>query len=89
MIEQLFDAIEVEVVADVLFVDFTEELVILEVAEPTDPADALLWTVALWFAHLVCFVREVYLNLLIYLLLFVRVDFNSIQFMYYQFLYIF
>ena len=42
MIEQLFDAIEVEVVADVLFVDFTEELVILEVAEPTDPADALL-----------------------------------------------
>lgn len=28
MIEHLFDAIEIEVVADVLFVDFAEELVV-------------------------------------------------------------
>jgi hypothetical protein len=42
MIEHLFNPIKIEVVADVFFVDFAEELMILEVAEPADPADALL-----------------------------------------------
>ena len=42
MIEHLFDAIEIEIIADVLLVDFAEELVVFEVAEPADPADALL-----------------------------------------------
>lgn len=38
MIELLFDAVQVEVVPDELLVDFTEELVVLQVAEPLDPA---------------------------------------------------
>lgn len=42
MIEHLLDAIEIEIIADVLLVDFAEELVVFEVAEPADPADALL-----------------------------------------------
>lgn len=47
MIEHLFDAVKIEVIADVLFVDFAEELVVFEIAEPADPADALFGTVAL------------------------------------------
>ena len=42
MVEELFDTVEVEVVAYVLFIDFAEELVIFEVAKPADPAYALL-----------------------------------------------
>lgn len=42
MIEHLLDAIEIEIIADVLLVDFAEELVVFEVAEPADPAHALL-----------------------------------------------
>lgn len=34
----LLDAVEIEVVADELFVDFAEELVVLVVAKPLDPA---------------------------------------------------
>lgn len=47
MIEHLLDAVKIEVVADVLLVDFAEKLVVLEVAEPAYPSDALLGTVAL------------------------------------------
>jgi hypothetical protein len=53
MIEHLLDAIQVKIVTYVLFVDFTEELVVLQVAEPTDPAHALLRAVALGFGHIV------------------------------------
>jgi len=42
IIEHLLDAVEVEVVADVLLVDFAEELVVLQVAEPAYPAHRLL-----------------------------------------------
>ncbi len=42
MVEHLLEPVEVEAVADVLLVDLTEELVVLETAEPTDPAVALL-----------------------------------------------
>ena len=52
MVEHLFDSVEVEVVADVLFVDFAEKLVVLEVAEPTDPAHGLLRTVRITLRHL-------------------------------------
>lgn len=42
MVEHLFESVEVEAIANVLFVDPAEELVVLEVAEPVDPAIALL-----------------------------------------------
>lgn len=38
MRELLLDAVQVEVVADELLVDLAEELVVLVVAEPLDPA---------------------------------------------------
>ena len=42
MVEHGFEAVKVEAVTDVLFVDFAEELVVLKPAEPADPAVALL-----------------------------------------------
>lgn len=42
MIEELFNSVEVEVVTDVLFINFAEELVVFEITKPADPADALL-----------------------------------------------
>ena len=42
VIEQLLKSVEVEAVADVLLVDLTEKLVVLEVAEPAYPSVALL-----------------------------------------------
>lgn len=42
MVEHLLDPVEVEVIADVLLINFAEELVVLEAAEPVDPAFALL-----------------------------------------------
>lgn len=42
MIKHLFESVEVEAIADVLFVDPAEKLMILKVAEPVDPAIALL-----------------------------------------------
>lgn len=41
----LLDAVEVEGVPDELVVDFAEELVLLEVAEPLDPSCVLLGAV--------------------------------------------
>jgi hypothetical protein len=38
MVELLLNAVEVEVVPDKLLVDLAEELVVLQVAEPLDPA---------------------------------------------------
>ena len=38
VVEQLLETVEVEAVSDVLLVDLTEELVVLQVAEPGDPA---------------------------------------------------
>jgi hypothetical protein len=40
--EVLFDAIEVEIVADVLFIDFAEELMVFQGTEPIYPANAFL-----------------------------------------------
>ena len=45
MVEHLFEAVEVEAVADVLLVHAAEELVVLQVAEPVYPPVALLRTV--------------------------------------------
>ena len=45
MVEHLFEPIEIEGVAYVLFVDLAEELVVFEIAEPADPAVALLGAV--------------------------------------------
>ena len=45
VVEHLFESIEIEGVADVLFVNLAEELVVFEVAEPADPAVALLGAV--------------------------------------------
>ena len=42
VVEHLLESVEVEAIPDVLLVNFAEELVILEVAEPADPAVALL-----------------------------------------------
>ncbi len=54
MIEHLLDSVKIEIVADVLFVNFAEKVVVLQVAEPVYPADALLWTVGLWLRHSLC-----------------------------------
>jgi hypothetical protein len=51
MIEHLLEAVEVEAIPDVLLVDLAEELVILEAAEPVDPAIALLRAVRLTLRH--------------------------------------
>lgn len=45
VVEHLFESVEVEGVADVLFVDLAEELVVLQTAEPAYPTVALLRTV--------------------------------------------
>ena len=45
MIEHLLEAVKIEAVADILLVDFAEELVVFQTAEPTDPSIALLRTV--------------------------------------------
>ena len=42
MVEELLEAVQVEAVADVFLVHAAEELVVLQVAEPADPAVALL-----------------------------------------------
>lgn len=42
VVKHLFDSVEVEVVADVLFVDFTEKLVVFQVAKPAYPSHTLL-----------------------------------------------
>ena len=42
MIECLLEAIEIEVIGDVVFVDLAEKLVVFEVAEPPDPAFTLV-----------------------------------------------
>lgn len=38
MVEPLFQPVKVEVVLDKLLIDFAEEIVIFEVAEPLNPA---------------------------------------------------
>jgi hypothetical protein len=45
VIEHLLEAVEVETVPDIFLIDLTEELVVLEVAEPTNPAVTLFRTV--------------------------------------------
>jgi len=45
MIEELFEPVHVKAIADVLLIDLAEELVILEPAEPTNPAIALFRTI--------------------------------------------
>jgi hypothetical protein len=42
MVKTLLDTVEIKVVADVLFIDFAEKLMILQVTEPVDPSHALL-----------------------------------------------
>lgn len=42
MVEHLLEAVEVETISNILFVYFAEELMVLQVAEPTDPPIALL-----------------------------------------------
>jgi hypothetical protein len=42
MVEHLFDTVKVEVVTNVLLIDFAEELMVLKIAEPVDPASTLL-----------------------------------------------
>ena len=38
MVEHLFEAVEVEAVADEVLLDLAEEVVVLKAAEPLDPA---------------------------------------------------
>jgi hypothetical protein len=45
VVEHLLEAVKIEAVADILLVDFAEELVVFQTAEPTDPSIALLRTV--------------------------------------------
>ena len=49
--ELLLDAIEIEVVADKLLIDFAEELMIFVVAEPLDPPAVGLLAVLRLFRH--------------------------------------
>ena len=42
MVEHLLETVEVEAIADVLVINPTEELMVLEVAEPADPPVAVL-----------------------------------------------
>jgi hypothetical protein len=42
MVEHLLDSVEVEIITNILFIDFAEELVVFEIAEPADPAYTLL-----------------------------------------------
>lgn len=51
-VDSLFEPVEVELVFDEIFVDFTEEEVILEAAEPLDPAYINVFAEFRLFAHL-------------------------------------
>jgi hypothetical protein len=42
MIEHLLDSVEIEVIADIFFVYFTEKLMIFQIAKPVDPANTFL-----------------------------------------------
>lgn len=51
MIKHLFDAVEVKIVGDVVLVDLAEELMILQIAKPTNPALAVLRAVIRTLRH--------------------------------------
>lgn len=51
MVEHLFQAVQVETVADVLLIHLAKELVVLQVAEPTDPTLARLRAIRLALRH--------------------------------------
>jgi hypothetical protein len=42
MIEHLLEPVQVETISNILLVHLAEELVVLQIAEPTDPSIALL-----------------------------------------------
>jgi hypothetical protein len=42
MIEHLLEPVQIETISNILLVHLAEELVVLQVAEPTDPSIALL-----------------------------------------------
>jgi hypothetical protein len=54
VVEHLLEAIEIEAVADVLLVNFTEELMVFQTAEPTDPSITLLRTIGVALRHSYC-----------------------------------
>jgi len=43
MIELLFDSVEIEVVSDIVIIDFTKELMIFQSAKPADPSTWEIW----------------------------------------------
>jgi hypothetical protein len=47
MVKHLFQSVKIEAVTDVLFVNFAEELMVLQVAEPADPSVAFLGAVGI------------------------------------------
>lgn len=51
MIKFLFDAIQVEVIPDELLVDLAEELMVLQIAEPLDPAAIGFFTILRLLRH--------------------------------------
>ena len=51
VLEHLFEAVEVETIANVVLVDPGEKGVVFEVAEPADPAVVLLRSVAVRRLH--------------------------------------
>ena len=51
MIKHLLETIEVETVGDVVLVDFAEELVVFDGAEPVDPPLAFIGAVAITIRH--------------------------------------
>ena len=51
VVKHLFESVEVEGIANVLFVNLTKELMILKVAKPADPTVRLLGGVRLSIRH--------------------------------------
>ena len=62
MIKHLFNTIKIEIITNVLFINFTEKLMIFQVTKPINPSNTLLRTVWLWIWH----ISVTTLNLFIY-----------------------
>ena len=51
VVKHLLESVEIETISDVLLIDFAEELMVFEVAEPADPAVALFGAIGLGLRH--------------------------------------
>ena len=64
MVEPLFQPVKVEVVLDELLIDFAEEIVIFEVAEPLNPASFGVLRVVILNPHYISQKATAYRSLL-------------------------